>query len=232
MQLFRPCSCKSIRYQNQLLAMRYALRMLHLFIGYKPIPYFSAPGHSSGQTRSPLPGLGLASAAMGGGVTSSTTQYVKLYQLDGFPSIRLEALRRLACWICSLFKVRACCAVSRWSFSALSLVCYRAHSIPFSSHVVNVCFGSFSVNIAHCVRLSPDIACFLSISLFFGESMIKYEKMFALLYASGLNRYKLTQKNIINNTTYQSLYHNEAVYTKTIDHICGATIFMLYNQEP
>ena len=60
--------------------------------------------------------------AMGGDVTDSTAQYVKLYQLDDLSSMRLEALRRLAYWFCSLFKVRVCRAVSRRSFSALLLV--------------------------------------------------------------------------------------------------------------
>lgn len=51
--------------------------------------------------------------------------------------------------------------------------------------------------------------------------MIKYDKLFALLYASGWNRYKVVKAGIINSKTYQHLQHGEQVSSYTIDRICA-----------
>ena len=61
-------------------------------------------------------------AAIGRGVTISTAQYVKLYQSASLLAVQLEAFQRLTYWCCSLVKVHARRAVSRWSFSALRAV--------------------------------------------------------------------------------------------------------------
>ena len=77
------------------------------------------------------------------------------------------------------------------------------------------------MNIEYYGLLSLYIARFLRFSLFLVIDTVKYEKTFALLYASGCNQHNLTRKGIINNKTYQSLYYNEAVSTKTVDRICA-----------
>ena len=99
--------------------------------------------------------------------------------------------------------------------------CYRAYSIYFLAYIVKVCFAAFSVNIACYGRLSPHIVRYLRFPLFLVIDTVKYEKMFALLCASGWNRYKLVNAGIINSKTYKHLQHSEQVSSYTIDRICA-----------
>ena len=77
------------------------------------------------------------------------------------------------------------------------------------------------MNIACHERLSLYIARFLRFSLFLAAGVLKYEKMFALLCASGWNRYKVVNAGIINSKTYQNLQHGVQVSSYTIDRICA-----------
>ena len=88
-------------------------------------------------------------------------------------------------------------------------------------HAVKVCFGAFSVNMACYGLLSLYIARFLRFSLFLAIDTVKYEKTFALLYASGWNRYKMVKAGIINSKIYQHLQHDVQVSSYTIDRICA-----------
>ena len=99
--------------------------------------------------------------------------------------------------------------------------CYHGYSIYFLVHIVKAYFGAFSVNIACYGLLSPHIVHYLRFPLFLVIDMVKYEKMFALLYASGWSRYKLVKAGIINSKTHQHLQHSGQVSPYTIDRICA-----------
>ena len=101
------------------------------------------------------------------------------------------------------------------------LICCCGYIIPNQEHVVKVCFAAFYVNMACYGLLSLYIARFLRFPLFLVIDTVKHEKTFALLYASGWNRYKMVKAGIINSKIYQHLQHCVQVSSYTIERICA-----------
>lgn len=100
------------------------------------------------------------------------------------------------------------------------LVCCCDYIILDRKHIVKVCFTAFSVNITCYARLSMYIARFLRFPLFLAADTLKYEKTFALLYASGWNRYKLVKDGIIMVYNYRRIQSTTFVHYYNITRRC------------